>query len=103
MNHDLIETKTFTPVTKDIFDEWFKTFYAKTKTKAKIEQESRLSGREFFVNMKNKNNEEFEEDGKEDELPTEDGDNAFFYDADAFEENIDDIDFEKDDQDIDDI
>jgi hypothetical protein len=102
MNQDLIETKTFTPVTKEKFEEWFKTFYAKTKTKAKIEQEARLSGRDFFANMKNKTG-EFEDDDKDEDIAAEEGGDALFYDADAFEENIDDIDFEQDDAGIDDI
>lgn len=104
MNKDLIETKTFTPVTKEKFEEWFKTFYAKVKPKSKLEQEARLSGRDFFASLKNKTGEESDEEGKDEDVPEEEGgDNAFFYDADAFEENIDDIDFDKDDGDIDDI
>jgi hypothetical protein len=102
MNQDLIETKTFTPVTKELFEEWFKAYYSKIKPKSKIEQEARMSGREFFVSMKNKNIGEYDDDGKEEEV-AEEGENVFFYDADAFEENIDDIDFERDDQDVDDI
>ena len=97
--HDnLVETKTFTPVTKEKYEEWFVKFYSKSKPKTKIEQESRMTGREYFMNIKNQKNVEFEDDGKDETETNQEQDNAFFYDADAFEENIDDIDFEKDDE-----
>ena len=50
----LIENRTFTPVTKENFEIWFKKFYAdsnKGKEK-KLEQEARQSGREFFMKLK---------------------------------------------------
>ena len=55
MEKELIESRTFTPVTKENFEVWFKKFYAdqnKGKEK-KLEQEQRPSGREIFMNMKN--------------------------------------------------
>ena len=97
--HDnLVETKSFTPVTREKYEEWFTKFYSKSKSKSKIEQESRLSGREYFMNIKNQKNVEFEDDGKEEPEINNEQENAFFYDADAFEENIDDIDFDKEDE-----
>jgi hypothetical protein len=97
LNQELAETKTFTPVTKENFEEWFKKFYGvKTKSKAKIEMESRLSGREYFMNLKNKGIEVEGDDEKDDEIESNTTtENAFFYDAEAFDENIDDIDFDQ--------
>jgi len=98
----LIETKTFTPVTKENFEIWYKKFYAeenKGKEK-KIEQEQRLSGREYFMKLKMSSTGDYKDENIGDPNTVEDAnenkqpeDNLYF-DADAFEENIDDIDFE---------
>ena len=46
----LLESKTFTPVTKDLFDEWYKKFLKKVRgDKTKTENDGRLTGREFFM------------------------------------------------------
>jgi hypothetical protein len=104
METTLIETRTFTPVTKENFEVWFKKFYAeqnKGKEK-KLEQEARQSGREYF--MKLKADGLYEEEGPEEEESSnnetsnntqDQKDNPVFFDAGAFEENIDDIDFEQ--------
>lgn len=102
----LLETKTFTPVTKEAFAAWFSKFYkANNKIdKQKLEQETRLSGREWFMNAKNAklgieddNEEDIQKEEEEDGKDTETNEkaNALFYDADAFDENLDDIDFDK--------
>jgi hypothetical protein len=104
---ELIETRTFTKVTKENFEEWFKKFYAKNNKvcKKKLEQEQRQTGREYFMNIKNLKGEDYDENDikKEDDTEVESGNegNAMFFDAEAFEENIDDIDFDK--IDVDDI
>ena len=108
----LIENRTFTPVTKENFEIWFKKFYAdsnKGKEK-KLEQEARQSGREFFMKLKasdlfEQSDEEEEETSgtvgivgtvavttsneQKEETPT-------YFDADAFGDDIDDIDFDQD-------
>jgi hypothetical protein len=101
IENNLIETKTFTPVSKESFEIWFKKFYAEKnkKSKIKVEMEQRQTGREYFMNVKNlktelDNESEDEEDTKE--ITSESTDNAIFYDAEAFGENIDDIDFDED-------
>lgn len=104
----LLETKVYTPVTKDLFQEWFKKFYAgivKTKSKTVIEQETRVSGREYFMNFKNKEieGEEYDNDNKdetkagESEQNTITAEDKIYFDAEAFCEDIDDIDFECED------
>jgi hypothetical protein len=109
MERCLIETKTFTPVTKENFEVWFKKYYAeqnKGKDK-KWEQDQRLSGREHFMKMKMSNTGEYkdadinETDDKEDDINGNNQesientkDSAIYFDAEAFEENIDDIDFD---------
>jgi hypothetical protein len=98
----LLEVKTFTKVTKEAFEAWFKKFYSEiNKKKCKIiaEQETRQSGREYFFNMKNKPEEidgDDEENIKEEDASDKDKENAAFFDAHAFEENLDDIDFDND-------
>jgi hypothetical protein len=101
IDKDLVESKTFTPVTKDGFEIWFKKFYAemnKGKEK-KLEQEARASGREYFMNLKNMKDETADEEGEDVDYKLQEGEEhkeevAVFFDADAFEENIEDIDFD---------
>jgi hypothetical protein len=100
INKDLVETKTYTPVTKEAFEIWFKKYYAEVNKgkEKKLEQEARQSGREYFMNMKNLKDGTEDEEGEDVDykLPVDeeqkDGTTVYF-DADAFEENIDDIDF----------
>lgn len=106
IDKSLIETKTFTPVTKDSFEVWFKKFYGdRKKLKKNAEIELRMTGREYFMNLKNIKTSEIENEGEDDEDAgeststnvnnnTEDK-SAMFFDAEAFEENIDDIDFDE--------
>ena len=99
----LLEAKYFTPVTKESFAKFYAEFYEKNckKSKLKIEQEARITGREFFMLAKNKvglDNESEEED--EDNIPEEklpEKKNVEF-DEDAFneEDNLDDLDFDDD-------
>jgi hypothetical protein len=102
INKDLIETKTFTPVTKEGFEIWFKKYYAEVnKGKGKkLEQEARQSGREYFMNLKNFKDGTEDDEGEDVDykLPVEEEKEgaAVYFDEDAFEENIDDIDFGED-------
>jgi hypothetical protein len=105
MEKSLIETRTFTPVTKENYENWFKKFYAaslKGKEK-KLEQDARMSGREYFMNLKNNpkglDGDESEEGDVEEEVENESElkkEEAVVFDAQAFEENLDDIDFDQD-------
>ena len=68
LEDSLIENKTYTPVTKENFDNWLIKYYKETKrmSKLKQEQEARLSGRDVFIGLKNEKlggAEEFEEEG----------------------------------------
>lgn len=105
---DLFETKTYTPVSKETFDVWFKKFHADTYKvdKTKVEQELRQNGREYFMNAKNiKIDLDLNEnDVKEEETEgtTTSNANAIYFDPEAFEENIDDLDFDNADIDYDD-
>ena len=70
----LLESKTFTPVTKDLFDEWYKKFLKKVRgDKTKTENDGRLTGREFFMNK----NIKIEDNEEEIEREKEDGNNKF--------------------------
>jgi len=68
----LVETRKFTPVTRESYEEWFKKFkQEKDKERAheikkKKELMTRTSGREFFMNIKNKNLSLDEEEGDDD-------------------------------------
>lgn len=107
MEDKLLETRTFTPVTKETFEKFFKEWYAKThkKDKTKLEQEARITGREFFINLKNnKTLGEGQNEEDEDNIPSEektennkDQKNELFYDENAFEEDLDNLDFEDED------
>lgn len=113
----LVETRTFTPVTKENFNKWFEDFIKETKKvdKDKLDQEKRLSGREFYLKLKNQNiggAEEFEKEGedidykkREEEDLEEDSNlkaNKMCFDKDAFnenlDENLDEIDFDEGDE-----
>lgn len=107
----LIETRSFTPVTKENFEKFFKDWYAKNckKDKTKIEQEARITGREFFINLKNNKNNLDINDEDEDNIPVEektennkDQKNELFYDENAFEEDLDNLNFDDDENDVED-
>ncbi len=94
----LLESKTFTPVTKELFDEWYKNFLKKVKgTKAKSDNDGRLTGREFFMNknIKIEENEEEIEAEKDDPNKIQETKEEDF-NPELYEEDIDDIDFEND-------
>ncbi len=99
----LLETRSFTPVTKENFEAFFKEFYAKNhkKDKLQLEQESRITGREFFMNLKNKNILDNQQDEDEENIPTEEKvenknekTDQMYYDENAFDENLDDLNFD---------
>ena len=97
-NNDLIETKSFTPVTKEGFETWFKKFYEKSKKNKPKQIEGAQTGREYFMNLKNIKMEELDIDEdkfeQEENLNNEE-DKALYFDEGAFDENINDIDFDQ--------
>jgi hypothetical protein len=105
IDKELMETRTFTPVTKESFDIWFKKFYAEgSKERAKkVEQDARQSGREHFMNSKNLTGDDGETD-ENDEVDVDklninkeniDDKEPVVFDENVFDENIDDIDFDE--------
>ena len=106
----LLEQRTYTPVTKELFDEWYKNFIKKKKEEKKEKEPNsvKLTGRQFFLN-KNLKIEETEEDKvkKDEEEDNKIEDNKeeenVEYNPDLYEEDIGNIDFEKEDIDIDKI
>ena len=109
----LIEQRTYTPVTKELFDEWYKKFIKKKREEKKEKEpnSNKLTGRQFFLNknLKIEENEEIEEDkaknDEEEENKIEDNkdEENVEYNPALYEEDIGNIDFEKDDIDIDKI
>ena len=105
----LLNSRTYTPVTKELFDAWYKDFIEKKK-KEKREKEpnmDKLTGRQFFLNKNLKiedNNEEIKKDEEEDKKneDNKEEDNVE-YNPELYEEDIGNIDFDKDDIDIDNI
>jgi len=106
----LIEHRTYTPVTKELFDEWYKNFIKKKREEKKEKEtnSNKLTGRQFFLNknLKIEDNEEDkvkrdeEEENKISENKEEDN---VEYNPELYEEDIGNIDFEKEDIDIDNI
>jgi len=101
MEMNLIETKTFTPVNKETYEKWFKTYIDETNKKNKNKKKSdeiasRQSGREFFMNMKNPKDIEAQDklEGEIEDSPDKNED-VLFFDQQAFDEDIDNIDFDK--------
>lgn len=109
----LLETRKFTPVSKETYEEWFKKFMEfKIKEggkdyKLRKEIMSRASGREYFMNSKNKEfaNNELDIGGNEEE----DEDDEYIpdnkeadIDADVFQDeddvDIDEIDFDDEEE-----
>jgi hypothetical protein len=106
MEMSLLETKSFTPVNKETYEKWFKAYIdeinKKNKNKKKADEiAARTSGREFFMNMKNPKDIEAEEKLEEEienssnNTGTGKDDDVLFYDQQAFDEDIDNIDFDK--------
>ena len=107
----LLNSRTYTPVTKELFDSWYKDFIEKKKKERKEKEQdlNKLTGRQFFLNKNLKieeNNEDIakkddEEDKKNEE--NKDEENNVEYNPELYEEDIGNIDFDKDDIDIDKI
>ena len=107
----LLNSRTYTPVTKELFDSWYKDFIEKKKKERKEKEPdlNKLTGRQFFLNKNLKieeNNEDIakkddEEDKKNEE--NKDEENNVEYNPELYEEDIENIDFDKDDIDIDNI
>ena len=106
----LVQQRTYTPVTKELFDEWYKKFI-KEKREEKKEKEpnsNKLTGRQFFLNRNLKieeNDEEKIKKDEEEEKKEEDNkdEENVEYNPELYEEDIGNIDFDKDDIDIDKI
>ena len=106
----LLNQRTYTPVTKELFEEWHKNFIDKKKKERKEKDPNmdKLTGRQFFLN-KNLKIEEADEDKvkKDDEEDNKVEDNKeeenVEYNPELYEEDIGNIDFEKEDIDIDKI
>jgi Fe-S-cluster containining protein len=109
----LLEQRTYTPVTKELFDKWYKNFIKKKKEEKKEKEPNsdKLTGRQFFLNKNlkiegNEENEEYkakndeEEDNKIEDNKEEEN---VEYNPELYEEDIGNIDFEKEDIDIDKI
>ena len=102
----LIEQRTYTPVTKKLFEEWEKKFIEK-KRKENIENtkfSDRLTGRQFFMNKNLKvevNEDEIEYE--ENVISTSKNKNEeenLEYNPDLYDEDIGNIDFDKEDEDL---
>ena len=106
----LVQQRTYTPVTKELFDEWYKKFIKKKREEKKEKEpnSNKLTGRQFFLN-RNLKIEENEEDKikKDEEEEKKEEDNKdeenVEYNPELYEEDIGNIDFDKDDIDIDKI
>ena len=107
----LLNSRTYTPVTKELFDSWYKDFIEKKKKERKEKEPdlNKLTGRQFFLNKNLKieeNNEDIaKKDDEEDKKIEEnkDEENNVEYNPELYEEDIENIDFDKDDIDIDNI
>ena len=106
----LIQQRTYTPVTKELFDEWYKNFIKKKREEKKEKEpnSNKLTGRQFFLNRNLKieeNDEEKIKKDEEEEKKEEDNkdEENVEYNPELYEEDIGNIDFDKDDIDIDKI
>ena len=106
----LLNQRTYTPVTKELFEEWYKNFLNKKKEerKEKDPNSEKLTGRQFFLNKNLKieeNNEEIAKKDEEEDKKIEDNkeEDNVEYNPELYEEDIGNIDFDKDDIDIDKI
>ena len=104
----LLNSRTYTPVTKELFDSWYKDFIEKKKKERKEKEPdlNKLTGRQFFLNKNLKieeNNEDIaKKDDEEDKKIEEnkDEENNVEYNPELYEEDIENIDFDKYDIDI---
>ena len=105
----LLNSRTYTPVTKELFDEWYKNFIEKKKKERREKEPNmdKLTGRQFFMNKNLKieeNNEDIKKDEEEDKKAEDNKDDENVeYNPELYEEDIGNIDFDKDDIDIDNI
>ena len=106
----LLNQRTYTPVTKELFEEWYKNFIDKKKKERKEKDPNmdKLTGRQFFLNKNLKieeNNEEISKKDEEEDKKIEDNkeEDNVEYNPELYEEDIGNIDFDKDDIDIDKI
>ena len=106
----LLNPRTYTPVTKELFEEWYKNFIDKKKKERKEKDPNmdKLTGRQFFLNKNLKieeNNEEIAKKDEEEDKKIEDNkeEDNVEYNPELYEEDIGNIDFDKDDIDIDKI
>ena len=106
----LIQQRTYTPVTKELFDEWYKNFIKKKREEKKNKEPNvdKLTGRQFFLNRNLKIEENDEDKAKKDEeedKKVEDNkeEDNVEYNPELYEEDIGNIDFDKDGIDIDKI
>ena len=104
----LLNQRTYTPVTKELFEEWYKNFIDKKKKERKEKDPNmdKLTGRQFFLNKNLKieeNNEEIAKKDEEKEKKIEDNkeEDNVEYNPELYEEDIGNIDFDKDDIDFD--
>jgi hypothetical protein len=104
-----LNSRTYTPVTKELFDEWYKNFIEKKKKERREKEPNmdKLTGRQFFMNKNLKieeNNEDIKKDEEEDKKAEDNKDEENVeYNPELYEEDIGNIDFDKDDIDIDNI
>ena len=106
----LIMNRTYTPVTKELFDAWYKDFIKKKREEQKIKEPNlnKLTGRQFFMNKNLKIEDNLEEIAKKDEEEDKNNEDNkdeenVEYNPELYEEDIGNIDFDKDDVDIDKI
>ena len=105
----LLNSRTYTPVTKELFDEWYKNFIEKKKKERREKEPNmdKLTGRQFFMNKNLKieeNNEDIKKDEEEDKKAEDNKEEENVeYNPELYEEDIGNIDFDKDDIDIDNI
>ena len=104
----LLNQRTYTPVTKELFEEWYKNFIDKKKKERKEKDPNmdKLTGRQFFLNKNLKieeNNEEIAKKDEEEDKKIEDNkdEENVEYNPELYEEDIGNIDFDKDDIDFD--
>ena len=100
----LIEQRTYTPVTKELFEEWYKNFIDKKKKERKEKDPNmdKLTGRQFFLNKNLKIEENVENIAKKDEeednkIEENKEEENVEYNPELYEEDIGNIDFDKDD------
>ena len=104
----LLNQRTYTPVTKELFEEWYKNFIDKKKKERKEKDPNmdKLTGMQFFLNKNLKieeNNEEIAKKDEEEDKKIEDNkeEDNVEYNPELYEEDIGNIDFDKDDIDFD--